>query len=142
VCVGYATAPFIVARRLGDVPSMGVVAVSLTAVALAVSPLAWLARPDEVPPASTLWAVLGLAVVCTGLAFIVFFALIGEIGPARATLITFVNPAVAVLLGAVVLDERITAATIGGFVLVLTGCFLATRPGIAQPIEVAATAAP
>jgi drug/metabolite transporter (DMT)-like permease len=50
------------------------------------------------------------------------------VGPTRATLITFLNPAVAVILGAVVLDERITAATLGGFVLVLGGCFLATRP--------------
>jgi drug/metabolite transporter (DMT)-like permease len=144
VCVGYATAPFIVARRLGDVPTMGVVAVSLTAVALVVSPLAWISRPSEVPPATTLWAVLALAVVCTGIAFIVFFALIAEVGPAHATLITFVNPAVAVVLGALVLDEKITGATIGGFVLVLTGCWLATRAGAmrgAEP-EIATTAAP
>ena len=94
------------------------------------------------PPANTLWAVLGLAVVCTGIAFVVFFALIADIGPARATLITFVNPAVAVVLGAIVLDEEITAATIGGFVLVLTGCYLATRPGVVQAEEVAATAVP
>jgi drug/metabolite transporter (DMT)-like permease len=143
VCVGYATAPFIVARRLGDVPTLGVVAVAVAAVALVVSPLAWAHRPSGVPPATALWAVLGLAVVCTGLAFIVFFALIGEIGPARATLITFVNPAVAVVLGAIVLDESITGATIGGFILVLTGCVLATRPGIAVGEgEIAATAAP
>jgi drug/metabolite transporter (DMT)-like permease len=142
VCVGYATAPFIVARRLGDVPTIGVVAVSVTAVALVTAPLAWLARPDAMPPATTLWAVLGLAVVCTGFAFVVFFALIADIGPARATLITFVNPAVAVVLGAIVLDEEITAATIGGFVLVLTGCFLATRPGGVPAAEVATAAAP
>ena len=137
VCVGYATAPFIIARKLTDVPGLGVAAVSLAAVAIVVAPLAWLARPSHLPPGSTVWAVLGLAVVCTGIAFIVFFALIGEIGPARATLITFVNPAVAVVLGALVLDEKITAATIGGFVLVLTGCFLATRPGVATVLEVA-----
>ena len=141
VCVGYATAPFIVARRLGDVPTIGVVAVSVAAVALVVAPLAWFARPDAMPPATTLWAMLGLAVVCTGIAFIVFFALIAEVGPARATLITFVNPAVAVVLGAVVLHESITAATIGGFVLVLTGCWLATRAGALPAAEVA-TAAP
>jgi drug/metabolite transporter (DMT)-like permease len=142
VCVGYATAPFIVARRLGDVSGLAVAAVSLAAVAILVAPLAWFSRPAHIPPGNTLWAVLGLAVVCTGIAFIVFFALIGEIGPARATLITFVNPAVAVVLGAVVLDEKITAATIGGFVLVLTGCFLATRPGSPVVEEVTATAAP
>ena len=65
--------------------------------------------------------------MCTGLAFVLFFALIAEIGPTRATLITFANPAIAVVLGALVLDERITLATIGGFVLVITGCWLATR---------------
>jgi drug/metabolite transporter (DMT)-like permease len=127
VCVGYSVGPFIIDRRLADVPSIGVVAVSLAAVAIAVAPLAWLARPAHVPPASAWLAVFTLAAVCTGLAFVVFFALIAEIGPTRATLITFVNPAVAVVLGAVVLDESITLATIGGFVLVLTGCWLATR---------------
>jgi drug/metabolite transporter (DMT)-like permease len=142
VCVGYATAPFIVARRLGDVPGLAVAAVSLAAVAILVAPLAWFARPSHMPPGNTLWAVLGLAVVCTGIAFVVFFELIGEIGPARATLITFVNPAVAVVLGAVVLDEKVTAATIGGFVLVLTGCFFATRPGSPVTEEVVTTAAP
>jgi drug/metabolite transporter (DMT)-like permease len=142
VCVGYATSPFIVARRLGDVPTLGVVAVSVAAVALAFSPFAWSSRPTGLPPATTLWAVLGLAVICTGIAFVVFFALIAEVGPARATLITFVNPAVAVGLGAIVLDEQITAATVGGFVLVLTGCFLATRPGASTVEEVAEVAAP
>jgi len=127
VCVGYSIGPFIVDRRLADVPSIGVVAVSLAAVAIVVAPLAWLARPAHAPPATAWSAVIALAAVCTGLAFVVFFALIAEIGPARATLITFVNPAVAVVLGAVVLDESITFATLAGFVLVLTGCRLGTR---------------
>ena len=127
VCVGYATAPFIIARRLADVPTLGVIAVSLASVAIVYAPLAWFGRPDVTPPAQAVWAVLGLAVLCTGVAFVVFFALIAAIGPDRATLITFVNPAVAVVLGAVVLDERITAATIAGFALVLAGCWLATR---------------
>ncbi len=129
VCVCYATGPFIIARRLRDVPTLGVVAAALAAVALVTAPLAWFARPEDTPPANAWWSVVGLAVVCTGLAFIVFFALIEEVGPARSTLITFANPAVAVILGAVILDEDITLATIGGFVLVIAGCVLATRPG-------------
>ena len=105
VCVCYAVGPFIVSRRLGAVPTLGVVALSLAAVSLVIAPLAWSSRPADLPPATTLWAVLGLAVACTGIAFVVFFALIDAVGPAHATLITFVNPAVAVALGAVVLDE-------------------------------------
>jgi len=130
VCVGYATAPFIAARRLNDVPTIGVIAVSLSAVAIAYAPFAWLSRPKVAPPASAWFAILGLAVICTGIAFVTFFKLIDEIGPVRATLITFANPAVAVALGAIFLDEAITLATLGGFVLVLTGCWFATRnPG-------------
>jgi drug/metabolite transporter (DMT)-like permease len=126
VCVCYATGPFIVARRLDGVPSLGVVAVSVAAVALATAPLAWLARPTTVPPANALLSIVALALVCTALAFVLFFALIREAGPVRSTLITFVNPAVAVVLGAVALGEAITLATIGGFVLIVTGCWLAS----------------
>lgn len=127
VCVGYATAPFIAARRLGHVPDLGVVAVSLTAVAIVYAPFAWITRPDEAPPADAWAALIALALLCTAIAFVLFFKLIADVGPARATLITFINPAVAVVVGAIVLDERITATTIAGFALVLAGCWLATR---------------
>jgi drug/metabolite transporter (DMT)-like permease len=68
-------------------------------------------------------------VLCTAIAFLVFFALITEIGPVRATVITYVNPAVAAVLGVVVLDEAFTVGMAVGFVLVLAGSILATRPG-------------
>ena len=127
VSVGYATAPIIAARRLSQVPTLGIIAVSLTAVAVVYSPAAVLARPHTMPRDSVLASVLTLAVVCTALAFLLFFALIGEIGPVRATVITFVNPAVAVTLGVVVLGERFTAGIAVGFPLVLLGSWLATR---------------
>ncbi len=129
VCVGYATAPFIANRRLADVPDLGVVAMSLSAVALVYAPFAWFTRPEVAPPAKAWAAVLALAFICTAIAFVVFFKLIAEIGPARATLITFINPAVAVTVGAVFLDEEITVTTLLGFALVLAGCWLATRHG-------------
>ena len=128
VCVCYATGPFLAARRLSDVPPLGVIAVSLASVAIVYAPFAWFNRPSAVPPARALWALLALSIVCTGIAFLVFFALIAEVGPMRAMLFTFMNPAVAVILGAVFLHESITLATVGGFVLVLTGCWFATRP--------------
>lgn len=128
VCVCYATAPFIVSTRLVGVPSLGVISLSLGSVAVIYAPIAAWSMPSHWPPADALWSVLGLAFVCTALAFVVFFRLIEEIGPPRAMLITFVNPVVAVVLGALVLDESIVAATVAGMVLVLTGCWLATRP--------------
>jgi len=118
------------------VPDLGVVALSLTAVALVYAPIACFTRPDEPPPAEAWLSIVALAFLCTALAFIVFFRLIAAIGPARATLITFINPAVAVVVGALVLDEQITWATVGGFVLVVSGCWLATR----QETEVIAEA--
>jgi drug/metabolite transporter (DMT)-like permease len=149
VCVGYATAPFIASRRLADVPDLGVVTLSLAAVAVVYAPFAWLTRPTVAPPVEAWLAVAALAFLCTAVAFVVFFRLIAAVGPARSTLITFINPAVAVIVGALVLDESITAATIGGFVLVLAGCWLATRhepevipeaPIVAEPKPRAAVA--
>lgn len=139
VCVGYATAPFISARKLAHVPGTGVIAVALCAVAALYAPLALVTRPHRLPPADASLAVLGLAVLCTGVAFVVFFALIAEVGPERATLITFVNPAVAVVLGAVILDEQITAATLAGFALVVAGCWFATRRVAPRPVAAVAS---
>jgi len=84
--------------------------------------------------------VVGLAVVCTAVAFLLFFALIAEIGPVRATVITYVNPAVAALLGVAVLGESFTAGMGVGFALILAGSLLATRPGRA-PVVVEAEVA-
>ena len=71
---------------------------------------------------------MALGVLCTAIAFLVFFALVAEVGPSRMTVITFLNPAVAVLLGVIVLSEPITWGLVLGFPLVLLGSFLATRP--------------
>ena len=81
--------------------------------------------------------VLRLAVVRTGAAFILFFALVAEIGPVRATVITYINPAVAAVLGVTVLDERFTAAMGIGFVLVLAGSLLATHRTSPAPVAIA-----
>lgn len=127
VAVGYAVAPFIVERHLGDVPTLGVISAALGIVALLYLPFAAVARPDEWPSADALWALGGLAVLCTGVAFLVFFALIAEVGGRRSTLITFVNPAVAVGLGVWLLDEPLTSGLLAGFPLVLLGCWLSSR---------------
>jgi drug/metabolite transporter (DMT)-like permease len=128
VVLGYASGPLILARTLSDLPPLGVVAASLGLCALGYAPFALTHLPAVTPPARVLAAVVVLGVVCTALAFVLFFYLIAEVGPVRATVITYVNPAVAVVLGVVFLNEAFGFATGVGFVLILTGSFLATTP--------------
>jgi len=123
--LGYATAPIIVSRRLADLDPLGPVAASLTASAVALLPAVF-ASPPHAIPASALWAIAVLGVVCTALGLVVFFQLIAEAGPGRASVITYVNPLVAVLLGVVVLDEHLGPMSVAGLVLILGGSWLST----------------
>jgi drug/metabolite transporter (DMT)-like permease len=129
VVVAYAFGPAILSRYLSDLPSMGVVASSLALSAVLYLPFGLASLPSRWPSAEGTGAILGLGLGCTALAFIVFFNLIAEIGPVRSTVITYVNPAVALVLGVAFLGESFTLATGVGFVLVLGGSFFATsRP--------------
>jgi len=127
VAVCYAVGPVILQRWLADLPPLGVVCASLGVTAVAYVPITALAGVGRSPSASVVVSVVTLAVVCTALAFLVLFALIAEIGPVRATVITYVNPAVAAVLGVAVLGESFTTGMGIGFALVLAGSVLATR---------------
>jgi drug/metabolite transporter (DMT)-like permease len=127
VTVGYAIGPMIIERKLGSLPSLGVVAASLGITALAYAPFGLAQLPSGPPSPSVLFAVAVLGVVCTALAFVVFFALITEVGAPRATVITYVNPAVALALGVALLGEPFTFGIALGFVLIVLGSVLATR---------------
>jgi drug/metabolite transporter (DMT)-like permease len=129
VAVCYAVGPAILQRWLRGLPALGVISVSLALTALVYVPIAAFSLPKETPSAAALGSVLALAIVCTAVAFLLFFALIAEIGPVRSTVITYVNPAVAAVLGVLILDETLTAGMGIGFVLVLAGSVLATRHG-------------
>jgi drug/metabolite transporter (DMT)-like permease len=126
VAVCYAVGPIILSRRLAELPALDVVVASLVLSAIAYAPLAAWRWPSSLPSGRVLLSVVGLAVVCTAIAFLVFFALIAEVGPVRATVITYVNPAVAAVLGVAVLGEHVTWGMGVGFALVLIGCVLAT----------------
>lgn len=132
--VGYAAGPLLISRKLADLPPLGVITASLALAATIFCPFAVLLRPARVS-APAVWSVIALAVLCTATAFVVFFALIAEVGPARATVITYVNPAVAILLGVAVLGESFTIGTAIGFPLVILGSVLATsrQPGGGGP---------
>ena len=128
--LGYAIAPAIIAKKASDVPSEGVMSLSmaLVAVVYAVPALLSPLHPGVTTPSFNGWFALGmLGVVCSAVAFIVFFALIKEIGSTRATLITYPNTLVAILLGVVFLKEPLTTGMLIGIPLVIVGSFFATR---------------
>ncbi len=128
VVVGYALGPWVVDHRLRGVPPLGVIAWSVLLCAIAYAPWAMLNLPSRPLSGSVVASAATLTVVCTIVAFLLFFALIAEVGAMRATLVTYVNPAVAVVLGVTVLGEPFGPATAAGFVLILGGCYLASRP--------------
>jgi drug/metabolite transporter (DMT)-like permease len=124
--LGYAAGPIIISRYLVGLPNVLVVTTSLILGSIIYAPFALTNIPHHVS-GETIEAVAGLAFGCTAIGFLAFFALIAEVGPARATVITYVNPAIAVLLGVVALHERFTAGIAVGFPLVLLGSYLSTR---------------
>ena len=128
VVLGYALGPLIVSRQLSRLPTLDVVAVSLGICALVYAPFGIAQLPAAMPSLAVIGSVALLGVACTAAAFLLFFRLIAEVGPVRATVITYVNPAVAVLAGVVLLAEPFTLGTALGFVLILAGSWLATGP--------------
>jgi drug/metabolite transporter (DMT)-like permease len=129
VVVGYATAPIIVAKWMGDVPGIGLAGLSLGITAIVYVPAVGITNswPTAMPSVPVIASILVLAVVCSALAFVVLFGLIREVGPVRATAITYVNPAVAIVAGVLLLHEVITVWTVVGFVLVIAGSWFVNR---------------
>lgn len=146
VALGYAIAPILADRKLTEVPTMAVIAISLTSVAILYTPVAVFDHPHTMPKANVLAAVVALGLICTASAFLLFFALIAEVGPAKSAMITFVNPAVAVAGGVAFLGESIQVGIIVGAPLVLLGLVLSTRKAaedgrlasVGTPVEPAA----
>lgn len=135
VVLCYAVGPVVLARWLADLPAIGVVTASVGLTAVGYLPVVVFGPPVAWSSidAATAWALVVLAVICTAAAFLAFFALIAEAGPARAVVITYVNPAVAVALGVLVLGEHITVGMAVGFPLILLGCVLGARRSRAAP---------
>lgn len=132
VAVCYAVGPFIVVTRLTDVPSIGTVGASLVLTGLGYAPVGLTHLPTKLSP-EEVTSVIFLIVLCTAIAFLVYFALIAEVGPARATVITYINPAVAVVLGIAILHEPFSRGLAIGVPLVLLGSVLGTSGAHSTP---------
>jgi drug/metabolite transporter (DMT)-like permease len=139
VAVCYASGPMIVKLRLPDADPVGTVAAALALATIVLSPAAAIAPPESTPGTDAILAVVALGLLCSALAFVFFFVLIKEAGPSRASIITYVNPVVAVALGVALLGEDVGAGAVAGLLLILAGSWLATggRPPGARRREAA-----
>lgn len=143
VAIGYATGPAMISRSaMKDLSGLGVIAVSVAMVAIAYVPIVAVGPgfPTAMPSDEVIASVVVLGLVCTAAAFVMLFALVNLIGPVRATAITYLNPAVAIVAGAVFLSEEITTWTLIGFGLVIAGSFLITRQPAGDGVDVEAVA--
>jgi drug/metabolite transporter (DMT)-like permease len=128
--LSYATAALVMKRRFTGVPSVGVAASTIALSAVAYLPLAAATWPSSTPGLDTIGSLIVLGAGGTGIAFLLYYALIAEFGPARAAVIAYIAPAFAVVYGVTLLDERLTLGTVAGLLLILAGSWLAAQGGM------------
>jgi drug/metabolite transporter (DMT)-like permease len=123
--LGYAIGPFEMKRKLRGVQPVGIAASTMTVAALLLTPVIPFVWPTHTPGADTVASLLVLGAGGTGIAFLIFYTLIAEVGPGRATVVAYIAPAFSVVYGVVLLDESFTAGTAAGLFLILAGSWLA-----------------
>jgi drug/metabolite transporter (DMT)-like permease len=124
--VGYAIGPMVVKHGLREFDARATMGASLAIASLLLAPAALVDPPRTTPSAGAIAAVVVLGLVCTAAAFVIYTVLIREVGSSRATVITYVNPVIAVALGVALLGERPGAGAVAGLLLILAGSWLAT----------------
>ncbi|ASY27857.1 EamA-like transporter family protein [Candidatus Planktophila limnetica] len=123
----YAYAVNMITKKLPGVSGIALNGVAMGISAVFFAPFAYVQWPQTAIPMNAIWSVIGLGVLCTALAFVLFFKVMADIGPARASLVTYINTAFAVLLGVIILSEPITLGIMVGLPMVLVGSYFASR---------------
>jgi drug/metabolite transporter (DMT)-like permease len=132
--VSYAWAVNMITRKAPGISGLAINGIAMTISSLIFAPFGFMSKPESMPSLDVTLATLGLGVLCSGMAFWIFFLVLAEIGPARASLVVYPNTAVAVILGIIILSEPITLAILIGLPLVLIGSYFASRRPATQPI--------
>ena len=129
-CLGatlcYGIAASFTKRYMGGLPSLVSATGSQLGAALALLPLAWWFWPDHAVSLNAWLAVVALGVLCTGVAYILYFRLIERAGPARALSVTFAIPVFALLYGVILLGEVVTSWMLLCGVVIVAGTSLST----------------
>ena len=122
----YAAGPYVIKLSLQNVPPLGMVAVASTVSMIVTAPFAAFHVPAAMPGPTAWLSLAGLGILCTAAGFIGYVALVADAGPARASVVTYLNPAVAVTLGVTLLGEPLTATVAAGFLLIIAGSWIST----------------
>jgi len=125
--IGYAFAVIYITRKMPDGSGIAINGIAMAMTAVFYSPALVFLWPDRAVSANAIYSLIALGVFSTGIAFAVFFTVMAEIGPTRASLVTYMNTAFAVVLGVIILNEPLTVGIIVGLPLVLIGSYLASR---------------
>lgn len=125
--LGYAFAVIYITRKMPGASGVAINGIAMAMTAVFYSPALFFLWPDRAVSANAIYALIALGVFSTGIAFAVFFTVMAEIGPTRASLVTYMNTAFAVVLGILILSEPLTVGIIVGLPLVLIGSYLASR---------------
>lgn len=130
---GYAISALLIKRpTIAALPNLGVVTIECLTSTIVLAPLALTRLPGTLPSPEVIVSLLVLGLICTALAYLLFYALVAEVGAGRASVITYVNPAISVLLGVILLGEPLNAAITVGFLLIIVGSWLSTG-GVLPP---------
>jgi drug/metabolite transporter (DMT)-like permease len=127
--VGYAIGPMLVKLGMDGIDGRAAMGAALVIATVILAPIAATDLPRRTPTVGALAAVAALGVFCTAMAFVVYTLLVREAGTGRATIITYVNPLVAVVLGVTLLGEHPGPGALAGLVLILAGSWLSTQGG-------------
>jgi drug/metabolite transporter (DMT)-like permease len=125
--LGYAISWMLVKHKLSGAAPEAVAGGTMVVAAIATAPLLIAAPPTSAPPLDAVAALLALGVGGTGIAFVLFYRLIADVGPARASMVSYVAPAFSIVYGVVLLGEHLTLAAIGGLALILAGSWLGAQ---------------
>jgi drug/metabolite transporter (DMT)-like permease len=123
----YAFAVNMITRKAPETSGVAINGIAIALSTVIFAPFAFTHLPSQMPSSKAILATIGLGVICTALAFWVFFIVLKEIGAARASLVVYPNTAVAVVLGILILDEQLTLAIAIGLPMVLLGSYFASR---------------
>ena len=125
--LGYAIAPIMIRRKAPTLNGLAINSVAMLITAIIYIPVGVIQFPETMPNAKSIWSLIMLGIFPTAIAFVIFFKLIVEIGPTRSSMVTYINTAVAVILGIIVLSEPLTLGIALGLPLILVGSYMSGK---------------